>query len=284
MFDVSTEGISKIVSGGESNTVEFISSWPSEQKIAQVISSFANREGGIILIGVSGDGHPHLGGIGDEEYNSLEKFIKDICSSILPWPVEIGHALLEGYSIIYVIIDKAPRYYYPIMTSRGEAYQRKGASDVLIPAYQSKTLEKPKVKTDKKTKLTVFVAMSFREEEEPSLVDYFQAMRRAVDATGLFIELRRVDLVEGDYEISQHIMDEIDKANIVIADFTLTSRNVYFELGYARGRKIRIIQTARKGTMLEFDIRNWRTIFYRNATELEKKLISELKTAYHEII
>ena len=98
------------------------------------------------------------------------------------------------------------------------------------------------------------------------------------------IVLRRVDLIDGDFEISQKIMDEIDKSDAIIADFTLTSRNVYFELGYARGKDIRIIQTARKGTSLEFDIRNWKTIFYRNATELEEKLIPELQAAYKEFI
>jgi nucleoside 2-deoxyribosyltransferase len=77
-------------------------------------------------------------------------------------------------------------------------------------------------------------------------------------------------------------MDEIDKADIVIADLTLNPRNVYFELGYARGKPCRIIQTARKETVLEFDIRNWRTIIYRNATQLEEKLIPELKAAYAE--
>jgi hypothetical protein len=59
---------------------------------------------------------------------------------------------------------------------------------------------------------------------------------------------------------------------------------VYFELGYARGKNCRVIQTARKGTMLEFDIRNWRTLFYRNATELEQKLIPEIIDAYRKVI
>jgi hypothetical protein len=45
--------------------------------------------------------------------------------------------------------------------------------------------------------IRVFVAMSFRFEEEPSLVDYFAAMRRAVAATKLPIELVRIDLFEG---------------------------------------------------------------------------------------
>jgi len=126
--------------------------------------------------------------------------------------------------------------------------------------------------------------MSFREEQEPALVDYFQAMKRAVHRTGLLIELKRVDLMEGDLEISQKLMDEIKQADVVLSDFTLSSANVYFELGYARGSNKRVIQTARKDTALEFDVRNWHTIIYRNATELEEKLILELKAARSEIM
>lgn len=125
--------------------------------------------------------------------------------------------------------------------------------------------------------------MSFRQEEEPALVDYYRAMERATLKTKLSVKLSRIDLVEGDYEISQKLMDEIDKADIVITDFTLRPSNVYFELGYARGRRNRIIQIARKDTVLEFDIRNWRTIFYRNATELEERLSQALDTACVEL-
>jgi hypothetical protein len=68
----------------------------------------------------------------------------------------------------------------------------------------------------------------------------------------------------------------------VIVDFTLNPRNVYFEAGYARGGKKKLIHTARKETKLEFDIRNWRTLFYRNATELEAALVPALVNAYRE--
>jgi hypothetical protein len=44
-----------------------------------------------------------------------------------------------------------------------------------------------------------------------------------------------------------------------------------------------VIQTARKDTRLEFDIRNWHTAFYRNATELEQKLEVAIKAAYTDV-
>ena len=108
-------------------------------------------------------------------------------------------------------------------------------------------------------------------------------MKRAAVSSGFPIDLNRIDLVDGDFEISQRIMDEIDASDIVLADFTLNPSNVYFELGYARGQKRRIIQTARKGTILEFDVRNWKTIFYRNATELEVALKSAFIEAYSDV-
>lgn len=126
--------------------------------------------------------------------------------------------------------------------------------------------------------------MSFREELEPALVDYFHAIGRAVALTALPIKIRRMDLAEGDYEISQQLMNEIDSADIVLADFTLSPANVYFEIGYARGQGKRVLQTARRGTDLEFDVRNWRTTFYRNATELEQKLVPELEKAYSDCL
>jgi hypothetical protein len=132
-------------------------------------------------------------------------------------------------------------------------------------------------------KVVVFVAMSFREEEEPALVDYYEAMKRAAKATDYPIELDRID-EPGDFEISQEIMDRIQAADIVIADFTLSPPNVYFEAGFARGCPKRIIQLARKETHLEFDVRNWHTLFYRNATELEAKLMPELVGAYGQVM
>jgi nucleoside 2-deoxyribosyltransferase len=118
--------------------------------------------------------------------------------------------------------------------------------------------------------------MSFREEEEPALVDYWQAMLRAADKARREFSLIRLDQVEGDYEIVDQIYKEIDAAHMVIADLTLSPHNVYLEIGYARGRGKRVIQTCRDDTQLEFDVRGRRTLIYRNATILEEKLLGEL--------
>ena len=275
MAEINPENLIKVIQLGESQTIEFKSRLPIESIIGDVFASFANTEGGLLLIGIGDKGD--ILGLSEEEADYAIERLNKVSASILPIPAEIGEVLLKGKIIVYATINKVSKDYFPVMTAVGKIMSRNMSHD--IGHFISH--KKFKKKSDKQ--LDIFIAMSFREEEEPSLIDYYHGMERAIKETGLPINVMRLDLIEGDYEISQKIMDEIDNAHIMIADFTLNARNVYFELGYARAKKCRIIQTARKGTILEFDIRNWRTLFYRNATELEQKLIPEISDAYEVI-
>ncbi len=297
MLEFFPDRLLEYIAAGESTKIEFKSRLPSFEVLARVLSSFANTDGGILIIGVQDDGT--VTGITDEQFLIAEKRLEevghalfpielrgvDVPFSSFPYPMKIGKFKFEDKNLVYAEVRKIPDYVYPIMTPRGEYYQRVDKETITNPASLLREELQEKVDTIKPLgrSIIAFVAMSFREEEEPALVDYYRAMEHAVVATKLPIELRRMDLLDGDFEISQQIMDRIASSDIVIADFTLSSRNVYFELGYARGMKRRVIQTARKGTLLEFDIRNWKTIIYRNATELEEKLIGELLAAYSEI-
>lgn len=123
------------------------------------------------------------------------------------------------------------------------------------------------------TTIRVFVAMSFRHEEEPALIDYWHAMQRAAKRAGGQFDLRRIDELVGDYQVIERIYAEIEAADLVIADLTMSPANVYLELGYARGKGKSVIQTCRSGTPLEFDVRGHRTLTYRNAASLEEKLL-----------
>lgn len=283
MFDVSPEGILHLAEAGESETVEFKTRLPPDETIARVLTSFANTTGGILLIGVKDDGE--IVGLQREEANRAFKKFEALLTSLFQWPPQVGLVNVGGKVVAYAAVDRAPAEFAPVATARGEFFRRvKDKLEPMPPKPISVAPGAPKPATATTKKIKAFVAMSFREEEDPALVDYFRAMERAVEATKLQIELTRMDLQEGDYEISQEIMTVIDSCDMLLTDFTLNSSNVYFELGYARGRDKRIIQTARKGTPLEFDIRNWRTLFYKNATELEQKLVSALQAAYAEIV
>jgi nucleoside 2-deoxyribosyltransferase len=269
------ENILAMIAQGESDRVEFKRSLPPDSVIARTLAGFANSAGGVLILGIDDNGD--VLGLSSSEVGIATQRLAKVADSLLPQPVEISSLLVGNKTLVYAVVDKVPSHYAPVITSEGEVFQRQWRDIIALDFGTSNT---SMVYAARGREITVFVAMSFHEEEEPAIVDYYRAMQRAVEFTKLPIRLRRMDLVEGDYEISQKIMTEIERADIVIADFTLNPRNVYFELGYARGKGKRIIQTARKGTFLEFDIRNWRTLVYRNATELEEKLIEEIREAY----
>lgn len=276
MFDTSEEGIKKLISEGESNTVEFKQRLPPDTILARTLVAFANTNGGIILIGISGKGE--IIGLTKKEASVTIIRIQRISINLLNANINAGFTNIDGRIVVYAIINKVPETLYPIRTSTGDFYIRVG--------HLTEKSTEEKVDQTLMTGPTVngFVAMSFRVEEEPALVDYFEAMKRAVREAQVPINLMRIDLLDGDYEISQKIMDKISESDFVLANFTLNPRNVYFEVGNARGSGKIVIQTARSGTLLEFDIRNWRTIFHKNATELEKELIPALVNVYKEVL
>jgi hypothetical protein len=270
----------QIIEGGESENVEFKLGVPPEHVIAAHLSAFANASGGMLFLGVNEKGEPV--GLDEADLKRALTRLRRVSASLLPSPAEVGTFELSGKVLAYAVVLPLPEHLRPVVTSTGQVYQRRASTSKLLSAQEvGELLDPPQQEVVSAGLLRVFVAMSFRNEQEPALIDYFAAIKRAADASGLPLDLKRIDLVDGDYEISQQIMDEIDRSQIVIADFTLSPANVYFELGYSRGRGDKqIIQTARKDTALEFDVRNWRTEFYRNATELEEKILPALRSAY----
>ncbi len=280
---ITSEDIKKAVQHGETEQFEFKSRLPSQPILSSTVAAFANSKGGIILIGI--DEKQGIVGVPDEYVKSHLDRLSKISSSVTSSVAGYGVQQVEGKNVLWLSVNPVPPYSPPILTPRGEFYKRQGTSIIreAIPEEKPSHIPKPTVQISASERLRLFVAMSFREEEEPALVDYYRAIVRATENTKLPIDVIRVDQVEGDYEISQKVMDEIDKASIVLADFTLNPQNVYFEIGYARGKVKRILQTAKKGTELSFDVRNWKTILYRNATELEERIKGPIRAAYDEI-
>ena len=272
--------IESLIVQGESSSVEFKLSVPLGNAIAANLSAFANSSGGVLIVGVDDKGD--VVGLATAEANQAIAELRRVASSLLPYPVEVRGATVNGKIVVYAAIDPVPNHLRPVITADGRIYIRQGSTSRQLNEREEQAMLRgtdfaPRP-TDRRCR--AFVAMSFRTEEEPVLIDYLQAMKRGCARLSLPIDLVIINNVEGDYEISQEIMNQIDECDILIADFTLSPRNVYFELGYARGKNKLIIQTARHGTVLEFDVRNWRTAFYRNATELEERIGPALETAY----
>jgi hypothetical protein len=270
-----------LIAQGESEKVEFKSRLINENEIARVLTAFANTSGGYLLVGVDDNGL--IIGLSDEEANLTAKRLNKICNSIFTGYFEVRVINLLGRNLVLAHIEKAPDHSGIITTGTGEYFVRQGSINLKTTIKAHKFYGGGRAHKKKGEQIIGFVAMSFRTEEEPALIDYFNAMKRAAERTQLPVELVRIDLTEGDFEISQQIMDDIKKSDFVLADFTLSPHNVYFEVGYARGMDKRIIQSAKKDTVLQFDVRNWNTLFYRNATELEEKLIPKFTAVYNDL-
>lgn len=112
----------------------------------------------------------------------------------------------------------------------------------------------------------VFVIMSFSPDMEP----IFEGIASAASALGL--DAKRVKDVEGDYRITDKIIEMIKSARLVVVDLTHEKPNVYFELGYARGLGKRVVTIARKGSKIHFDVKDWRYLEYLDSRLLERDL------------
>lgn len=112
----------------------------------------------------------------------------------------------------------------------------------------------------------VFVVTAYSPDMEPA----FEAIKAAAESVSLYAE--RVMDVQGDYKISDQIMDMIKRAYLVVADLTHERPNAYFELGYARGLGKRLITIAREGTEIHFDVHHWTLEQYADSRPLEAYL------------
>jgi hypothetical protein len=112
----------------------------------------------------------------------------------------------------------------------------------------------------------VFIVMAFREESE----DAFTAIKEVCKERGL--KCSRTDQDPTTSRVYQRIVSEIRRATFVIADVTVGTLNVYYELGYAEALGKPVIVIAKEGTDLPFDTRDIPTTLYRNQTRLKAML------------
>lgn len=84
----------------------------------------------------------------------------------------------------------------------------------------------------------------------------------------------RIDKKEHNEKIDDHIIAEIRKSGLLVADFTGNRNGVYFEAGFAMGLGIPVIWTCRKDHLDEvhFDTRQYNHIVWENPEELKEKL------------
>ncbi|VAW45896.1 hypothetical protein MNBD_GAMMA04-986, partial [hydrothermal vent metagenome] len=114
-----------------------------------------------------------------------------------------------------------------------------------------------------------FVAMPI-DPENSELEDVLDSIKEAANKCGVHAE--RVDEVQSNNKITDRILESINKAQFVIVDLSYSKPNVFYEAGYAQGLNKTPIYIAKFGTRLEFDLKDYPIIFFKNMRELKSGL------------
>lgn len=111
-----------------------------------------------------------------------------------------------------------------------------------------------------------FIAMPM-DPDDHAIVDVLDALKEA--ALRCDIRDERIDEPESNERITDRIFDSIQRAEHVIVDLTNSRPNVFFEAGYAHALRKIPIYVARQGTKLEFDLKDYPVLFFKNLKELK---------------
>jgi hypothetical protein len=119
---------------------------------------------------------------------------------------------------------------------------------------------------------TVFTVMPFT----PEFRDVSGSYEAVCKEFGF--EAIRTDKVETNERIVQRIIEGIRTSAFVIADVSELKPNVCYELGFAQGFGKQVVVTARKGTLLPFDISDVPVIYWDGQENLKEQLRKRIGT------
>ena len=137
MYDSPTELLQKIHSG-EDSTIEFKREMPHRRSLADEIAAFANAKSGVILIGVDDGGN--IVGLDQEELNSAESSVVEICQDSIEPPVRIftEKLWLDDKDVLKI---EVPRSLF-VHKSPGGYFFRQGSSKrEMRPEYLARLLQ-----------------------------------------------------------------------------------------------------------------------------------------------
>lgn len=115
---------------------------------------------------------------------------------------------------------------------------------------------------------SIFVLMSFNNEYE----SIYPIIRKVADKFGF--RARKGDESYQSTSILSHIVREIVRSRLIIADITGRNPNVFYELGIAHALNKPVLMIARSTVDIPFDVGSSRVLIYHDEEELEIRLNS----------
>lgn len=222
----------------------------------------------------------------DRSYGKVTDEGLDV-SKVMRWELE-SKALLQELSASKspIFVDLLGEYLQ--MKEKSKGYHSKSilvhrVQQILISALQ--LLDSPLVTVPRPEPLSTqatldteagyaFIAMPM-DPNDHALVDILEAVKET--AARCSIHAERVDESLSSERITDQILDSIRRAEYIIVDLTNSRANVYFEAGFAHGLGKTPIYFAEQGTKLEFDLKDYPVLFFRNLKELRDLLEKRLR-------
>lgn len=104
--------------------------------------------------------------------------------------------------------------------------------------------------------MRIFLVIPFSKEFE----DIHFSLKQAVEMTGH--TLVRMDQLMATGPIANQIQDEINKADLIIADVSNQNPNVMYEVGFAQSANIPVLLITQQGNIIPFDIASIQVLIY----------------------
>jgi len=128
----------------------------------------------------------------------------------------------------------------------------------------------------KNPNLFIFILMPF---DNPLTIIYENYIKKPLKSKGFTI--KRADDIYKPNPILEDILDNLSKADLIIAELTGRNPNVFYELGRAHEQGKYVIQICQNTEDIPFDLRHIRTIIYENSSDgcekLEKTIFKFIK-------
>ena len=206
-----------------------------------------------------------------------EKLDYAIVDLKIDWRAEFGGALIASF-----VKKSQPRAKVIVLTAypiddnvrsmfdvEFDGYIEKGGEENYIEAVL-RTLEELRNRPDfrKCFVLMPFSATKSCSEDQWSYI-FTGMIKPAVERSGFAFACKRSDVPTG--SIIEHILDEVNRADLVIADLTDRNPNVFYELGVRHALRDSTILVAQDINDVPFDLRPYAVVVYDWKTDIGRK-------------